>query len=138
MWFRLGLVTLAVALGVRAYMLQQAEEVAVIPSPETEASDLAAAVLTNALRSGESDSPGGMAWRVTQANSTADVMVVDVEAEHPVEALAIAEEIVAPLSGSYVEVVVYVRGHDQTDDDTVRRIQWTPDTGYIETTYRDQ
>ncbi len=137
-WFRLGLVVLAVALGARAYMLRPPSDVAVLPSPEVTAGDVAAAVLTNALRNGESGSPDEMAWRVTQANSTADVMVVDVEAERPDEALAITEEIVAPLIDSYAEVVVYVRGRDQTGDDSVRRVQWTPDTGYVESTYSDQ
>jgi hypothetical protein len=65
-------------------------------------------------------------------------MVIDVEAERPEDALGIAEEVVAPLADSYVEVVIYVRGRDQTDDDSVRRVQWTPDTGYVETTYSDR
>jgi hypothetical protein len=65
-------------------------------------------------------------------------MIVDVEADQPNEALVIAEEIIAPLAASYVEVVVYVRSQDRTDDDSVRRIQWTPSGGYVETTYSDQ
>ncbi len=137
-WFRLGLVSLAVALGVWAYTLQPPKDVAMPPSPEFTAGDVAATVLTNALRNGESRSPDGTSWRVTQANSTVDVMVVDIEAERPDEALAIAKEVVAPLADSYVEVVIYVRALDQTDDDSVRRVQWTPGTGYIETTYSDR
>jgi hypothetical protein len=137
-WFRLGLVALAVALGVWAYMLQPSNDVEALPSPEATAGDVAAAVLAEALLNSEHVSIDELAWRVTQANSTADVMIVDVEAERPNEALAIAEEIVAPLTDSYVEVVVYVRSLDRTDDDSVRRIQWTPRGGYIETTYSDQ
>jgi hypothetical protein len=136
-WFRVGLVALAVALGVWAFTLQPSSDVAVAPTAEATAGDIAAGVVTNALRDGGARSDVEVAWRVTQANSTVDVMVVDVEAERPEDALAIAEEVVAPLADSYVEVVIYVRGRDQTDDDSVRRVQWTPDTGYVETTYGD-
>ncbi len=137
-WFRLGLVTLAVALGVQAYVQRQQRDVAVPPSPEVTAGETAATVLTDALRSAAGRSPGGMAWEVTQANTAGDAMVVDVEAERPEEARAIAQEIVAPLADSYLEVLVYVRGRDATADDSVRRVHWTPDTGYVETTYSDQ
>ena len=137
-WFRVGLVALAVALGVWAYTLQPPEDVAVPPTAKATAGDIAAGVLTNALRNGGAPSDVEMPWRVTQANSTVDVMVVDVEAERPEDALAIAEDVVAPLADSYVEVVIYVRGRNQTDDDSVRRVQWTPDTGYVETTYSDR
>ena len=137
-WFRLGLVTLAVALGVQAYVLRSQRNVAVPPSPEVTAGQTAATVLTDALRNAEGRSLGGMAWRVTQANATDDAMVVDVEAEQPDEARTIAQEIVAPLADSYLEVLIYVRGRAGTADGSVRRVHWTPDTGYVETTYRDQ
>ena len=130
--------TLAVALGVQAYVQRQQRDVAVPPSPEVTAGETAATVLTDALRSAAGRSPGGMAWEVTQANTAGDAMVVDVEAERPEEARAIAQEIVAPLADSYLEVLVYVRGRDATADDSVRRVHWTPDTGYVETTYSDQ
>ena len=137
-WVRLGLVTLAVALGVQAYVLRSQRAVVAPPSPEATASRTAAAVLTDALRNAGSRSPGGMAWRVTQVNAADDVMVVDVEAERPDEAQTIAQEIVAPLADSYLEVLIYVRGRDGTADGSVRRVRWTPDTGYIETTYSDR
>ena len=129
---------LAVALGGRAYMIQSASDVETPPSPEATAGDVAAAVLADALLNSEQVSTEELTWQVTQANSTADVMIVDVEADQPNEALVIAEEIIAPLAASYVEVVVYVRSQDRTDDDSVRRIQWTPSGGYVETTYSDQ
>ena len=137
-WFRVGLVALAVGLGVWAYTLQPSSDVAVPPTDEATAGDIAAGVLTNALRNGGAPSDVEFPWRVTQANSTVDVMVIDVEAERPEDALAIAEEVVAPLADSYVEVVIYVRGRHQTDDDSVRRVQWTPGAGYVETRYSDR
>ena len=137
-WFRLGLVTLAVALGVQAYVRRPQRDVAVPPSPEVTAGQTAATALTDALRNAEGRSLDGMAWRVTQANMAGDVMVIDVEAERPDEARAIAEEVVAPLADSYLEVLIYVRGRDGTADGSVRRVHWTPDVGYVETTYSEQ
>ena len=142
-WFRFGLVALAVALGVWAYMFKPPDNGGVPPSPEATADDVvageaAATLLADTLLNRDQVSSDELAWRVTQANSTADVMIVDVEADRPDEARAIAEEVVAPLADSYVEVVVYVRSRSRTDNDSVRRVQWTPDTGYTETTYSDQ
>ena len=137
-WFRLGLVTLAVVLGVRAFVLRSQRDVVVQPSPEVTAGQTAATVRTDALRNGERGSPDGMAWRVTQANAADDVIVLDVEADRPDEARRIAQEIVPQLADSYLEVLIYVRGRDGTDDDSVRRVHWTPDAGYVETTYSGQ
>jgi len=137
-WFRSGLVALAFALGAWAYVQQSSEDVGAPPSSEVEAGEAAATLLADTLLNRDRDSSPEMAWRIMQANSTADVMIVDVEAERPNQALAIAEEIVAPLIDSYVEVVVYVRSQNLTDDASVRRVQWTPGAGYVETTYSDQ
>ena len=137
-WFRIGLVALAVALGVRLFLQRPEREVVVEPSPEVTAGEHAASVLTDAVRNAGRGLADGMAWRVTQANTAGNVMVVDVEADRPDEARTIAEEIVAPLADSYLEVLLYVRGRDGTADGSVRRVHWTPDTGYVETTYSDQ
>lgn len=136
-WFRLGLVVLAVALGAWAYLPRTSGNVAPAPSSEEAAGEVAAALLTDALLQRERGAPEGMVWRVTQANSTDTIMVIDIEAERPDESLEIAEEIVAPLANSYSEVLIYVRATDQNNDDSVRRVRWTPDDGYIETTYGD-
>lgn len=71
--------------------------------------------------------PGGT---VKRAYSAHHMMVVDVEAEHPSEALAIAREVVEPLRNSYDEVLVYTREPDAPD--AARRVQWTPRGGYVE------
>jgi hypothetical protein len=74
-------------------------------------------------------------WRVTQANSAHDVLVVDVEARRVWQALTIAETIVEPLrSHGYLEVLIYGRepGHP---DGATRRVQWTPGTGFVESAY---
>ncbi len=137
-WFRLGLLTLAVVLGVLAFVQRSRRDVVEQPSPEVTAGQTAATVLTNALRNGERGSSEGMAWRVLQANAAGNVMVVDVEADRPDEARMIAQEIVQPLADSYHEVLIYVRGRAGTVDGNVRRVHWTPDAGYDETTYSGQ
>lgn len=74
-------------------------------------------------------------WRVTQANSAHDVLVVDVEARRVGQALTIAETIVEPLrSHGYLEVLIYGRepGHP---DGATRGVQWTPGTGFVESAY---
>ncbi len=69
-------------------------------------------------------------WTVKRAYSAHHTMVVDVEAEHPSEALAIAREVVEPLRNRYDEVLVYTRAPDAPD--AARRVQWTPRGGYVE------
>lgn len=69
-------------------------------------------------------------WTVKRAYSAHHTMVVEVDAEHPSEALAIARELVEPLRNRYDEVLVYTREPDAPD--AARRVQWTPRGGYIE------
>ena len=77
------------------------------------------------------------AWTVTKTTAANLTMVVDVDAERIDQALEIAEAIVAPVRArGYQEVLVYVhpRGrHDSTSK--IRRVQWTPRGGYVETNY---
>ena len=77
------------------------------------------------------------AWTVTKATAANHTMVVDVDAARLDQALEIAEEIVAPVrSRGYQEVLVYVHPlgrHDATTE--IRRVQWTPRGGYVETDY---
>jgi hypothetical protein len=73
-------------------------------------------------------------WSVTMANSAHHAMVVEVDAQHPETARAIAEEIVAPMrSRGYEEILIYVR--PQGLDAPVRRIQWTRNGGFVEAVY---
>jgi hypothetical protein len=74
-------------------------------------------------------------WIVTRATSARRAMVIDVEADKPQDARSIAEEIVAPLRSRYEEVLVYVRPIGSPQNTLTRRIEWTPDGGFIETNY---
>ena len=63
-------------------------------------------------------------------------MVVEIEAQHPETARAIAEEVVAPMrSRGYEEILIYVRPQGGGPDAPVRRIQWTRNGGFVETVY---
>ena len=74
-------------------------------------------------------------WTVTKANSAHHALVVDVQARRVEEARVIAEQVVNPVrSRGYQEILIYV----YTVGDPagpMRRVQWTPRTGYIETAY---
>ena len=75
-------------------------------------------------------------WVVTEANSAHYVMVVEVEAQRPDKARAIATEIVKPMrSRGYKEILIYVRAPRGGTDAATRRIQWTPKGGYVEMAY---
>lgn len=75
-------------------------------------------------------------WRVTEANSAHQVLVVEVEAQRLEDAREIAREIVIPVrSRGYLEILVYVRPEGGGPDAAMRRIQWTPDGGYVEAAY---
>ena len=74
-------------------------------------------------------------WIVTRASAARRAMVIDVEADKPQDARSIAEEIIAPLRGRYEEVLVYVRPIGSPQDTLTRRVEWTPSSGFIETSY---
>ena len=75
-------------------------------------------------------------WIVTKANSAHHVMVVEVEAQRLEEARAIAIQIVKPVrSRGYEEILIYVRPPRGGLDAAMRRIQWTPNGGFVETVY---
>ena len=77
------------------------------------------------------------AWTVTKATSAHHTMVVDVDARDPARSHEIAEQIVAPLrSRQYDEVLIYIHPFGKHDATTaVRRLQWTPRAGFVETDY---
>ena len=127
-----GVASLAV-IGMFAVMVQvssQARRVNVAPRNTS----ALARVLNQARDS--STSGGEEGWIVTKANSAHRAMVVEVEARRLEEARAIAIEIVQPMrSRGYEEILIYVRGVQGGTDATVRRIQWTPNGGFVESEY---
>jgi hypothetical protein len=91
--------------------------------------------LVRALNRLEPSGARHKAWTVTRATSAHRAMVIDVEADKPEQAREIAADIVDPLRGKYEEVLIYVRATGNPADAIVRRIQWTPHDGFVETSY---
>jgi len=102
---------------------------------EKSASVLARTLNKNARDAADSPRIG---WAVTKATSAQHMMVVEVDAERLGEARGIAIQIVEPVrSHGYDEILVYVR-QPGSREPTVRRIQWTPRGGYVESTFPDR
>ena len=59
---------------------------------------------------------------------THHMLIVDVEAQPSADLKKIGRAVVTPVAGQYDEVLIYVR----SGTSTVRRIQWTPQHGYVE------
>jgi hypothetical protein len=70
----------------------------------------------------------GPKWTVTGSMGTHHMLVVSVNAHTGVSLREIGESIVTPVIGQYDEVLIYVRSGKAT----LRRIQWTPQHGYVE------
>ena len=97
----------------------------------------AVTALVRALNKMQTPSPFGThePWVVTRATSARRAMVIDVEADVPENARAIAEALVAPLRAKYEEVLIYVRPIGSPATALTRRIEWTPRGGFVETNY---
>ena len=72
-------------------------------------------------------------WRITQRVAAHRALVVEVEARHAEDALTIARSIAEPERGRYDEVLVFINPPGRRD--MLRRVQWTPSGGYVETVY---
>ena len=106
-----------------------------LKTPAAKAASVLARTLNKTARDHAGTPPIG--WAVTKATSAQHMMVVEVEAERLDESRAIAIQIVEPVrSRGYEEILIYVR-HPNGRIPTVRRIQWTPHGGYVESTYVD-
>ena len=77
------------------------------------------------------------AWTVTKTTAANYTLVVEVDAARMDQAREIAEAIVAPVRArGYQEVLVYVHPQGRRDATTaIRRVQWTPRGGFVETSY---
>ncbi len=71
-------------------------------------------------------------WAVTNATGAHHALIVEVEADDATRALAIAPDIIAPVRGTYEEILIYVRQQGAADALAARRVQWTARGGYVE------
>ena len=69
-------------------------------------------------------------WRTLSHESHFAVLVVNVEAADLDDAEAIARRFVEGERATFAEILVYVQDEGRTDDDTVRRIRWTLESGF--------
>lgn len=72
-------------------------------------------------------------WRVRDHLSAHHVLIVRVETDRLNESLVIAQLLVEPVKARYAEALVYFYRPGGTR--LLKRVQWTPQAGYVETTY---
>lgn len=72
-------------------------------------------------------------WKITHRVAAHRALVVEVEARHPEEAMAIARAIGEPERTRFGEILVFINRPGRRD--MLRRVQWTPQHGYVETIY---
>jgi len=115
------------------FLLRPAPDLAV--STDTATSTLARAINKTARDAANTPRVG---WAVTKATAAQHMMVVHVDAERLDDARGIGIQIVEPVrSSGYDEVLIYVRQPGRRIP-AVRRIQWTPRGGYVETEFVDR
>ena len=126
-------VALLAMIGMLAVMVRvssQTRQVHVLPQNH--------AALARVLHLPRDRSPAGLdpGWVVVKANSAHRAMVVEVQAHTLDDARSIAEQIVEPARiRGYQEILVYVQGLNGGIDAPMRRVQWTPKGGFVETRY---
>lgn len=117
--------------GVGMLMRSDAQRV----TPPAGATSTLARTLTDNARTPQAPRVG---WTVTKATSAHHMMVVDIDAERLDEARGIAIQIVEPVrTHGYDEILIYVRQPGMREP-AVRRIQWTPRGGYVESSFADR
>ena len=67
-------------------------------------------------------------WTITGSIGAHHMLVVHVDAQPSADLKQIGRSIVTPVVGQYDEVLIYVR----SGKSSLRRIQWTPQRGYVE------
>jgi len=75
------------------------------------------------------DAPHGR-WRTLLRESHYDVLVVQVEAVDLRDAEAIARRFVAGERKTFSEILVYARPEAASGSSRIRRVRWTPETGF--------
>ena len=89
---------------------------------------MALLLFTAAVYRSASAPPPGPEWTIKSSIGTHHMLVVDVEARPSADLKKIGRAIVTPVVGQYDEVLIYVR----SGKSALRRIQWTPQRGYVE------
>lgn len=74
-------------------------------------------------------------WTVTEHLSAHHVLIAQVETVYLHEARAIAQQLTEPIKDKYAEVLIYFHRPGRPDTLPPSRVQWTRQSGYVETRY---
>ena len=129
-----GGVAWVAALGLFAALLQWSGSAPTKVTPALDGYDPLSKSINQPRRA--SSDPERAHWTATKSVQALAEMVVEVTAERPDHAVAIARQIIEPAQRHYSVILVYVRAVDQKSDPVVRRIEWSPRDGYQQLTYR--
>jgi hypothetical protein len=76
-------------------------------------------------------------WTVTEHLSAHNVLIAHVETTALQEAVAIAQQLTDPIKEKYAEVLIYFHRPGRPDVLPPVRVQWTRQSGYVETRYEN-
>ena len=76
-------------------------------------------------------------WRIVKMAMAHDIFTIEVEVTDPLNASAVAHELVEPLQSQYSEILVYVYvdGEGAGGHVPLKRIEWTDADGFRELAY---
>ena len=76
-------------------------------------------------------------WRIVKMAMAHDIFTIEVEVTDPLNASAVAHELVEPLQSQYSEILVYVYvdGEGAGGHVPLKRIEWTDADGFSELEY---
>jgi len=77
--------------------------------------------------------PAAPRWTLVQRTSAHRMLVFEVETRYPEEALSIARTLGDPEQARFTEILVFF--HPPGRRDTLRRVRWTREQGYVEWVY---
>ena len=127
-WIRLGLVGCAVGLLVVNWAVRHESPPTVSTNRPVVAADGDPAHTGEPLLVNQS-------WHIRNMATAHGAFVIEVEAEDPTQTETIARALVEPIRSDYDEILVYVNQMGDESDLPARRMQWTPDGGYVEIAY---
>ena len=137
-WIRLALTGCAVGLLVVNWVARRE------PTPTVSTARPVAAAADDADEpSGTADASGNRqvpllvndGWHIRNMATALGTFVIEIEAEDPTQTETIARALIEPIRDDYTEILVYVSRRGAESDPLARRMQWTPDRGYIETIF---
>ncbi len=134
-WLRLGLAICALLLLIRNLTQQPLPTQTALPEREVDDIDTRPSSMFD--ERGDSAEPllVNEDWYVRNMATAHGAFVIEVEAEDPNQTEQIAYALIEPIQDDYDEILVYVHQLGNDSDLPARRMQWTPQEGYVELSY---